>query len=489
MGAGADRLHRQHRGADPQGLRARPARLDRGARSRWRQMDRARCTGWSRRSATGRCSTCSSSCCWSAWCASAPSRGAARARAARLRRRRHRHHVRHLELRSAADLAGARPDELTPSIRRPAAARRCRRPVVVRTRRARFSLVWLVPIVALIVGAVDAGAHRSSSAGRRSTISFRNAEGLEASHTEVRFKEVVVGRVTKVALQPGPRARHRLGQPRQERAEPGRRGHAASGSCARASTPAGVSGLGTLFSGAYIGVDAGVSTRRDSASSASRCRRSCCAASRARSSSCAPTTSARSRSARRCCYRAHPRRPGRRLRARPGARRLSRADLHRRAVRRLVTPQSRFWNASGIDLQLERQRLHASTRSRSPRCWSAASPSQPRPAPSGAGRSPAHRFRCSTIAAPRSRRPTAPPLRVRMVFNQSLRGLAAGAPIDLLGVEIGTRAHRQPAYYDAKHHLPGRGPSPTSIRSGSARCASSSRAPKAHAGKPPTGCS
>src|SRR6476469_1237984 len=75
------------------------------------------------------------------------------------------------------------------------------RPVVVRTRRARFSLVWLVPIVALIVGAAML-ARSIQQRGPEITISFRHAEGLEANHTEVRFKEVVVGRVTKVALSP-----------------------------------------------------------------------------------------------------------------------------------------------------------------------------------------------------------------------------------------------------------------------------------------------
>ena len=34
--------------------------------------------------------------------------------------------------------------------------------------------------------------------------------------------------------------------------------------------------------------------------------------------------------------------------------------------------------------------------------------------------------------------PDGPPLRVRMVFDQAQRGLVAGAPVDMLGVEIGT---------------------------------------------------
>jgi paraquat-inducible protein B len=51
--------------------------------------------------------------------------------------------------------------------------------------------------------------------------------------------------------------------------------------------------------------------------------------------------------------------------------------------------------------------------------------------------------------------PDGPPLRVRMVFNQSLRGLAAGAPVDLLGVEIGSVRSVSLQYDERTHHLPG----------------------------------
>ena len=129
---------------------------------------------------------------------------------------------------------------------------------VVRRKRMRLSLVWLVPIAALVVGAVLV-VRALTSVGPEITITFRSAEGLEPGRTEVRFKEVVVGKVSRVALSPD-RERVRVTVKLDKSVE----------SLAVEDTRfwvvkprvglAGVTGLGTLFSGSYIGVDAGVSS-------------------------------------------------------------------------------------------------------------------------------------------------------------------------------------------------------------------------------------
>ena len=56
----------------------------------------------------------------------------------------------------------------------------------VRTRRFNVSLVWLVPIVAALVG-LSMVVHNSLSAGPEITISFQTAEGLEANKTQIDF--------------------------------------------------------------------------------------------------------------------------------------------------------------------------------------------------------------------------------------------------------------------------------------------------------------
>ncbi|HEB88986.1 MAG TPA: MCE family protein, partial [Deltaproteobacteria bacterium] len=70
--------------------------------------------------------------------------------------------------------------------------------VIVRDR-ARISIVWLVPIVAAIVGLYLAY-WAWSEKGPTITITFASAEGLEAGKTKVKYKKVEVGLVESVRL-------------------------------------------------------------------------------------------------------------------------------------------------------------------------------------------------------------------------------------------------------------------------------------------------
>ena len=58
---------------------------------------------------------------------------------------------------------------------------------VVRPRR-RFSIVWLVPLVALLIG-VWLGFKAISEKGPTITITFATADGLEAGKTKIKFKD------------------------------------------------------------------------------------------------------------------------------------------------------------------------------------------------------------------------------------------------------------------------------------------------------------
>ena len=60
-------------------------------------------------------------------------------------------------------------------------------------------MIWLVPIVAAIAGALlIVRAYLAS--GPTITISFKTAEGLDAGKTEVRYKDVVLGKVRGVEM-------------------------------------------------------------------------------------------------------------------------------------------------------------------------------------------------------------------------------------------------------------------------------------------------
>ena len=67
--------------------------------------------------------------------------------------------------------------------------------------RRNVQLVWLIPLIAALVGgwlAVKSIMDR----GPVITISFKTAEGLEAGKTKLKYKDVEIGLVNKVELAP-----------------------------------------------------------------------------------------------------------------------------------------------------------------------------------------------------------------------------------------------------------------------------------------------
>jgi paraquat-inducible protein B len=130
--------------------------------------------------------------------------------------------------------------------------------VVPRTQR-RISIVWIVPLFAALV-AIGIAIQRIMSEGPTITVVFKSAQGVEAGKTFVKYKDVNIGQVTKVQLAPDYKnveltakidksaaglivedAKFWVVEPRV--------------------TLSGVSGLGTLLAGNYIGFEVGRSTK------------------------------------------------------------------------------------------------------------------------------------------------------------------------------------------------------------------------------------
>src|SRR5512141_3159714 len=124
-------------------------------------------------------------------------------------------------------------------------------------KRARVAVVWIVPIVAALVG-VGIVVQQYLNEGPTIRISFRTAEGIEPGKTFIKYKDVDIGRVTEVVLSKdyskilvtATMEKHAKGllvedsrfwivKPRV--------------------TLGGVSGIGTLLSGKYIGIEPGKS--------------------------------------------------------------------------------------------------------------------------------------------------------------------------------------------------------------------------------------
>ena len=142
------------------------------------------------------------------------------------------------------DIPGAAPQPV-PEIRR---VTRLRSPI---------SLIWIVPLVAVLIGiglAVNAILQR----GPEVELQFASAEGLEANKTRLKYKDVAIGTVTAIALAEDRRSVKVTVQMDKQAApllvDDSRfwvvRPRIAAG---------GVSGLSTLLSGAYIALDPGKS--------------------------------------------------------------------------------------------------------------------------------------------------------------------------------------------------------------------------------------
>ncbi|MDB5728499.1 MAG: hypothetical protein JWQ00_1704 [Noviherbaspirillum sp.] len=132
------------------------------------------------------------------------------------------------------------------------------RAIAVRKRRWSISLVWIIPIVAALIGGWMA-VNYVLSKGPTVTIAFKSAEGLEAGKTKVRYKDVDIGTVTQVDI----------AQDRSHiivTAQLAKQAEALAVEDTRfwvvrpRITLNSITGLGTILSGAYIGLDAGKST-------------------------------------------------------------------------------------------------------------------------------------------------------------------------------------------------------------------------------------
>lgn len=114
-----------------------------------------------------------------------------------------------------------------------------------------FSIIWIVPIIALLIG--GGLAYKAyQEKGQTITIVFPNADGLEAGKTKIKFKDVEIGKVASISLLPdlsgvGVVAEMKKGTGKYLTDQ-------TQFWVVKARVAAGeVSGLGTLFSGAYIG--------------------------------------------------------------------------------------------------------------------------------------------------------------------------------------------------------------------------------------------
>jgi paraquat-inducible protein B len=305
---------------------------------------------------------------------------------------------------------------------------------VMRKKRWRISIVWIIPLLAALV-AIGIAIQRIRSEGPAITISFSAADGVEAGKTFIKYKDVPIGQVTAVELSEdyskvvvkAKIAKHAAGlmvedakfwvvQPRI--------------------SLSGVSGLNTLLSGNYIGFQAGKSVES---------RRSFIGLDEP------PTITDQ---------------PGSRfvLKAnRLGSLGIGAPVYYRQlnvgqvAAYRLatdgksveitvfvdapfdkyVTSATRFWNTSGIDVSMSANGVEVRTESLvsllvgglafdTPDFFPPAGPAPPNTA--------FNLYGSRTVAM---KQPDPNQRRFVLHFDESVRGLSAGAPVTLLGLTVG----------------------------------------------------
>ncbi|MEB0045198.1 MULTISPECIES: intermembrane transport protein PqiB [unclassified Pseudomonas] len=125
----------------------------------------------------------------------------------------------------------------------------------IKTRRFSVSLVWIVPIVAVLVG-ISLVVHNLMQEGPTVVVNFKTGDGLTANKTEVKYRNVVVGRVSEVELsddQKSVNATIKLAK----QSETFTREDSQFWVVRPRIGAGGVSGIDTLLSGDYIGADIG----------------------------------------------------------------------------------------------------------------------------------------------------------------------------------------------------------------------------------------
>ena len=308
-------------------------------------------------------------------------------------------------------------------------------PEVRRQNRFGVSLIWLVPIVAAIAGMVLV-VRTYLQAGPSITITFETAEGLEADKTEVRYKNVVVGKVRRITLSDD--RSHIVARVDLEK-DAARL--AVKDSRFWVERPRvginGVSGIETLLSGAYIGVDIGESDEVLKEFTGLE-------------KPPAVTHDMKGR-----LFMLHTADAGSLAVGSPlyyhriPVGRVVQSDLDDDGKNitvlvfvdspneKLVTVNSRFWNASGVDLSLSADGLKVNTQSLATVVAGGVAFApfrEDNPGPQADDKSDFHLFPDQgTALAP----PDGPSMQILMHFEQSVRGLSTGAPVDFRGISFG----------------------------------------------------
>jgi paraquat-inducible protein B len=306
----------------------------------------------------------------------------------------------------------------------------------VRNRRWIPRLVWVVPIAAAVIG-ISLLIRNWENAGPQITISFQSGEGIQVGKTLVKYRDVTVGHVSAVVLS----ADHQTVLVSADLSKD-------AANLLKADTQfwivrprigvGSVSGLDTLLSGVYIGMKTGgamLSERHfiglenpPALSHGPRGRELQLHAARAGSLGIgAPVYFRRFQVGRVIDENLQP----------DGSTRVT--VFVEAPYDGFVKPVTRFWNASGINVKLGADGLNVQTESLAAvLAGGLAFDDGPTEAVPAAANMPGEEFTLYKNETEAMAPPDGDPRYVRMRFAQALRDLDVGAPVEFVGVNIGS---------------------------------------------------
>lgn len=308
-------------------------------------------------------------------------------------------------------------------------------PPEVIPRRLRPSLLWLVPAAAALTG-LFLLLQLWASSGPEVSITFLTASGLQAGKTEVKYKDVTVGLVKSIVLSPDSQ-RVLVTVSLMKNAE----------NLAKADTRfwvvrprvgiGGISGIDTLLSGAYISLDTGTSKQSGTTFTGLESPPTLINGMPGKQFELVADDLGSLDIGSAVYYRRIPVGRVSSYALRPDGKGVSVNIFIDAPYDRFVTPATRFWNASGVDLSLNSDGLQLKTQTMASVIAGGiafANPPDSVNAPSSADHSV---FRLAddqpSAMAPQDGTPQILQLR----FQQSLRGMQTGAPVEFSSVKLG----------------------------------------------------
>ncbi len=322
----------------------------------------------------------------------------------------------------------------------------------VRTRRWNVSLVWIVPILAILVGA-SLVVRNWMQEGPVISIFFNSGEGLVAHKTQVKYRSVVIGEVTSVDL-----ADDRTGVVAKVQLSDDARSFATKGARFWVVRPrigaGGISGVDTLLSGSFIGADAGESKAPEKSFKGLELPPPITYGEKGKHFVLGASDLGSLDIGSSIYYRKIPVGEVVSFSLKKDGSGVDIGIFVQAPFDAFVTTDTRFWNASGIDMQIGANGLKVDTESLSSILVGGLAFGAPDFAPEAQAAADNAQFQLfgdrETALAP----PSGPAQYLQLRFDQAMRGLSVGAPVEFKGVEFGRVTSVKLDYDPVKQSFP-----------------------------------